>query len=314
MKPINILLTLVFCSTLLFGQQNISYSNDLVQQKINFSGYERSYYLHVPSGKAPANGYPLVIFLHGFGGNGKNGLEQGNWVAKSDKEHFIVAGLNGVLKYPDRRESFLFNQRSWNCGGEGTPAEIKKINDVGFIDTVISIIQSSYKVDKSMIYISGFSNGAAMTFRAGMELSDKIAAIAPVSSVLLIKSHPLKKPVSLILIYGTEDPINPFNGGKVSRFGEVTERVSATDMWKEWAKLLHCSDNVKMIYDKNGVKGVELMNNLNKSAADFYTIDGMGHNWPGGINRLPESLVGNKSNKISVTDLIWNFFKSHPKS
>jgi polyhydroxybutyrate depolymerase len=44
-----------------------------------------------------------------------------------------------------------------------------------------------------------------------------------------------------------------------------------------------------------------------------YFIDDMGHVWPGGVNRLPERLVGKSSNKINATDVIWNFFKAHPR-
>jgi polyhydroxybutyrate depolymerase len=39
----------------------------------------------------------------------------------------------------------------------------------------------------------------------------------------------------------------------------------------------------------------------------------MGHVWPGGINRLPERLVGKPSDKLNATDVIWDFFKTHPK-
>ncbi len=289
-------------------------NDNLKEERILYGGYGRSYYLHLPSVYDPKEKYPLVIFLHGFGGNGKNGLEQGHWIEKSDKEHFIVAGLNGVLKHPGRRESFLFNPRSWNCGGEGTPSEVKGINDVGFIDTVITILESKYSVDKNRIYIAGFSNGAAMTFRAGMELSDKVAAIAPVSSVLLVKPHPLKMPVSLILIYGTDDPINPFNGGKVKRFGEEEERISAEKMWELWGDLLKCPDEQKTIYSNNGVTGKRIGPDSAGAESDFYTVEGMGHSWPGGTNLLPKYLVGKSSNKINATDLIWNFFMEHSKA
>ena len=44
-----------------------------------------------------------------------------------------------------------------------------------------------------------------------------------------------------------------------------------------------------------------------------YFIDDMGHVWPGGINRLPARLVGKPSDKINATDVIWNFFKAHPR-
>jgi polyhydroxybutyrate depolymerase len=303
-----IILFFVLC-----GQLFIGCAQNLREVHIVYNKLRRSYYIHIPSSKKPNDGYPLIIFLHGYGGNGKNGLAQGYWIQESDKENFILAGLNGVLKYPDRRESFLFNPRSWNCGGEGTPAEVNKINDVGFIDTVITIIESRYKVDSSMVYITGFSNGAAMTFTAGMELSGRIAAIAPVSSVLLIKPKPLLKPVSLLLIYGTNDPVNPFNGGMIERFGKEWNRPSAKDCWKEWGDMLKCSQKVTVLYDTNGVQGEELGPDSLGASAQFYTIEGMGHNWPGGKSYLPEAIVGKTSNRINATDLIWKFFKSHPK-
>lgn len=309
------LLVILFANSLYFLGLSTCYAHgNLSKERFLYGGYQRSYYLHLPEGYNPKDNFPLVIFLHGFGGNGKNGLEQGHWIEESDKEHFIVAGLNGLLKYPGRRESFLFNQRSWNCGGEGTPSEVKGVNDVGFIDTVITILESKYSIDKRRIYISGFSNGAAMTFRAGMELSDKIAAIAPVSSVLLVKPHPLEYPVSLILIYGTNDPINPFNGGTIKRFGVNEERLSAEKMWELWGELLNCPNKKNVIYNKDGVTGERLGPDSAGAEADFYTVDGMGHSWPGGINRLPKLLIGNSSNKINATDLIWNFFKEHAKT
>jgi poly(3-hydroxybutyrate) depolymerase len=38
----------------------------------------------------------------------------------------------------------------------------------------------------------------------------------------------------------------------------------------------------------------------------------MGHFWPGGMSHLLERVVGKSSNKISATDLIWDFFTRHP--
>jgi poly(3-hydroxybutyrate) depolymerase len=49
-------------------------SQNLNEDDLTYRGYDRSFYLHVPEQKIPENGFPLVIFLHGFGGNGENGL------------------------------------------------------------------------------------------------------------------------------------------------------------------------------------------------------------------------------------------------
>jgi polyhydroxybutyrate depolymerase len=44
----------------------------------------------------------------------------------------------------------------------------------------------------------------------------------------------------------------------------------------------------------------------------FYTIDGMGHTWPGGFSLLPEAWVGKTSDKLKANNVIWEFFKGHP--
>ena len=45
------------------------------------------------------------------------------------------------------------------------------------------------------------------------------------------------------------------------------------------------------------------------SAAVFYSIKGGGHTWPGAI---PVPRLGKTTTQINASELIWNFFKSHP--
>ena len=168
-------------------------------------------------------------------------------------------------------------------------------------------------VDRKRFFVTGFSNGAGMAFRVGVELSHRIAAIAPVSNVLLVNATSLKQPVSLILSWGTADPINPINGGTVTRFGQQQVRPSAENSWKTWGKLLNCPPTPKVIYEQHGVEGKALRPCQARSEALFYSVEGMGHNWPGGRNSLPEKIVGRKSNAIDATDLIWAFFVKHSK-
>jgi polyhydroxybutyrate depolymerase len=44
----------------------------------------------------------------------------------------------------------------------------------------------------------------------------------------------------------------------------------------------------------------------------FYTIDDLGHTWPGGHRLLPESIAGKTSNRVHATSVIWEFFQRHP--
>ena len=64
------------------------------------------------------------------------------------------------------------------------------------------------------------------------------------------------------------------------------------------------SSGVDEIQFKDCAKGGEVVE---------YFIDDMGHAWPGGRNRLPERIAGKDSDKINATDVIWDFFRLHPK-
>ena len=43
----------------------------------------------------------------------------------------------------------------------------------------------------------------------------------------------------------------------------------------------------------------------------FTIIRDHGHIWPGGVNQLPESMVGKASDRFKATDAIWEFFEKH---
>jgi polyhydroxybutyrate depolymerase len=290
-----------------------SFDGGTSQHSIQIDGLTRTYLVHIPHKYFLGKRVAVVIMLHGAGGNAENGLEQGKWIEKSEQEGFIAVGLNGTLKDPSQRPNLLTNPRVWNAGDLIVSDSRGNVDDVGFVNAVIDKLLQTGMVDQKRIYVTGFSNGAGMTFRVGVELSNRIAAIAPVSNTLLITTASLKQPVSLILIWGTADPINPINGGIVTRFGQLSVRHSAEYSWKTWGGFLNCSGNSKIIYEQRGVVGKTLSPCQTGAEALFYSVEGMGHNWPGGRNNLPEKIVGRTSNAIDATDLIWEFFAKHNK-
>ncbi|MEO6753546.1 MAG: plasmid partitioning protein, partial [Chthoniobacteraceae bacterium] len=44
----------------------------------------------------------------------------------------------------------------------------------------------------------------------------------------------------------------------------------------------------------------------------FITIEGLGHNWAGGVSQAPEYMVGKNTDKLKATDVVWDFFVNHP--
>jgi polyhydroxybutyrate depolymerase len=275
------------------------------------AGVQRRYVVHAPQRQAGAALVPLVIVLHGAGGNGRNALEQGRWVEKADAEGFVVVAPEGTAEHEDRRRSLLSNPQTWNAGpGIGSSAAARGVDDVGFIRDLIDELVRTRGIDPRRVFVTGFSNGAAMAFRVGAELSDRVAAIAPVSNGLLVPVPALARPVSLLLIWGTADPLNPFAGGIVKRGGQHYQRPSAVSSWKTWSRALACEGSPNSEALKAGVARQAFERCADRSAAEFISIEGLGHQWPGGRVYI-RVVAGSGSDALDATDRIWDFFSAH---
>lgn len=303
MRFLALLLALLSATPVAFAQP--------VARMLAFGSLERSYVIHVP---VPAVGREaaLVVVLHGLGGDGANVLEQGRWVEKANAEGFIVVAPEGIPEDPTRPARFFGNKRSWNAGpATGSPTEARGIDDVGFIAAVIREVQRLHRVDARRIHVTGFSNGAGMAFRVGAELPEVVASIAPVANGLLMPVETLRRPVSLMLVWGKDDPLNPMAGGKVERNGRAVLRPSAEQSWRQWARLLRCPAVPAVQRAAPRVMRHAFAGCAGGSTAVLVGIEGLGHQWPGG--RVVLRLVsGPGSDAFDATSEIWAFFRAHP--
>ncbi|MBU0545187.1 MAG: hypothetical protein KKH97_07605 [Proteobacteria bacterium] len=46
----------------------------------------------------------------------------------------------------------------------------------------------------------------------------------------------------------------------------------------------------------------------------MFTIEGHGHHWPGGKSALPVAMAGKNTGNLNAADIIWEFFKRHPRA
>lgn len=281
---------------------------------LEVSGLKREYVVHVPRGYDKNQATPVVIMFHGGGGTVEHVMHETGWVAKADEAGFIGVFPQGIRKDPNRPPSFLRNPQTWNDGSSRLYAGEVNADDTGFARAMIADLKHHFNVDPKRIYVSGFSNGSSMAFRLGVELSDQIAAIAPVaSSGLRLKDPHFGRAVSLIYIHGTADPRNPIEGGDVKNWGKVDWRPPLKDTVRHWAEVSGCRSRPRTLRDdSDGVRALDYDGCRGGAEVVFYTVEGMGHTWPGGTGSLPRFLVGNTSDKLNATDLIWDFFKRHP--
>ena len=192
---------------------------------------ECTYLLHLPPTNDGKRSLPLVIkvLLHGGGGNAEGAARMTGFSEKADKEGFVVAYPNGSGRLKTR----LLTWNSGNCCGYAMDQDI---DDVGFIRVLIDELMKTRAIDPKRAYVTGMSNGGMMTYRLGCDLSDKIAAIAPVAGALNVENCEPANPVSVIIFHGTADEHVLYNGGepirKVDRHSRVDKAVShAVSFW-----------------------------------------------------------------------------------
>jgi len=287
---------------------------------IRMGKLDRHYTVHVPPGYDGKKSVPVVIMLHGGGGTGKAAATETGWDAKADEVGFLAVFPNAMSRDPSRRSSFAKNPQLWNDGsGRFYPGQ-KAPNDVGFITAMLGDLSARFNVDKRRVFVAGFSNGASMSFRIGAELSHRIAAIAPVAGACWLKPVMLERPVPMLYITGTADPLNLIEGGVPKLATGASDNVRAKpkppvrESILKWAKAIDSPMTPASVSDANGVRTEIYGPGRGGAEVVYITVEGLGHTWAGGKSLLPEIMVGGTSDKINATDVIWDFFQKHARS
>ncbi|MFH1210847.1 MAG: PHB depolymerase family esterase [archaeon] len=286
--------------------------NDLDFSTVH-GGFTRYYKVHIPTGYNESTKTPVVIYVHGGGGDVRaaymDGLDK-----MSDRQGFILAvpEATGEVKYGHLRGSW--NGGKW-AGGECCG----NADDVGFISKMIGEIEGKFNVDEKRVYATGISNGGLMTNRLGCELADKIAAIATVAPAALMSDCAPLRPVSVMDIHGTADPANPPDGSEprsifkegASPFGMSYKRMTPYQVVDAWKEINRCTDKKILGYENGDAKCTVFNECSDGVEVELCMVDGMGHTYPSGSQYLSSSLVGSVSYDISF-DQIWEFFEKHP--
>jgi polyhydroxybutyrate depolymerase len=281
---------------------------------LHHDGLARKYLLYVPKGFNKRKPAAVVMMLHGGGGTGRAAMRETGWTEKADQAGFILIFPEASRRNQSEPANFRQNPQLWN---DGSMRFNTHVDDVGYISSLIDDLDSRLSINPKRIYATGFSNGASMAYRLGQELPRRIAAIAPVAGALWNQNLELERPVPLLYMTGSEDTLNPLEGGmpQLAIGGQKLggrAKPPVQDQIKRWAAALECGSMPRTIYDKDGIIGKVYPDCHGASTVVFYIISGAGHTWPGGNSILPERWVGKTTDKIKANDVIWDFFKAHP--
>lgn len=174
---------------------------------LKVDGDDREYFVHVPVGYSGSVKTPVVLMLHGTNGNGENFYNDSGWKEVGEAENIITV-FPSSWKYCIVEDGKTKpNTEKWNalpagwapCSGETLRDDIK------FIKSIISDLNSKFNIDNKRIYLVGFSNGGTMASKCTYEMSDQFAAIIESASALFGQQPiPIRK-LPVLFQRGNED-------------------------------------------------------------------------------------------------------------
>ena len=209
---------------------------------------------------------PMVLVLHGFQSDAEVMAKITALAAEAGQKNFVAAFGVGLDK-------------SWNaelCCGASAASDT---DDVAYLRAAILTVEDQYPVDRSKVFLLGYSNGGMMAYRMLCESPELVSSFVSVAGTNTSGCH-ASTPRPFLQMSGADDPIVPIAGSKTptapgvgpvpSVLGSVAGLADDFDCPKpvravvgpvteqRWAP---CRDGVPVVFD---------------------VVKGAGHGWPTG--------------------------------
>ncbi len=257
------------------------------------SGHYRGFHFITPTNLN--SGSSLVFILHGSGGSGKNMIQRTTNFAQH------VASENVVLVYPNGYKNY------WNECRKAASSEANMINvdEAAYFNSMIQYFRSKYKTNDQKVFAIGTSGGGHMCYKLAMTMPGKFRAVTAIIANLPDTDNmdcaEAKVAIPIMIVNGTADPLNPYEGGLMQSGNFMMGNVRSTDRtFHYWASLAG--------YEGDPVK--ELLPDTDP--ADGKTIERYTYKKHGKPEVVLLKVIGGKHdypNDIDVHVEAWEFFK-----
>ena len=262
----------------------------VINDSILIDGHYRSFHFNLPSKKNTNSS--LIFVLHGSGGNGLKSMKgTSKLLALSESENLLVLFPDAYLK-------------NWNECRKNAPAlaNIQNIDEDAFFSKMIDYCAEKYKINKQRVFAIGTSGGGHMVYKFAMTMPEKFKAITAIVANLPDSTNmdciEKKVPMPVMIINGTNDLTNPYNGG-ISAKNKGLVR-STNDTFQYWATL-------------GGYKGEPSMETLpNTDLSDGKTIEKYSYKEKGKPEIILLKVINGEHNNPKDIDVFlesWSFFK-----
>ena len=220
-------------------------------QVINFGaayGAAKSAVLVLPN-PLPEGKIPLIVSLHGFGGDS---FSHGRYIPFHDRVNtggFALLLPNGTV---DPNGNRFWSATGWCCDLYGSG-----VDDVESLSALVE--EASGEFDMGPVYFFGHSNGGFMSYRMACEGLPGLRAVASLAGTGYVDPARCDgaAPVSVLHIHGEKDEIIRFHGSEESQLPALTPNESyagAKDMYYRWGERAGCDPNS----EKDGEEHLDL--------------------------------------------------------
>src|SRR5258706_5232714 len=279
----------------------------ITRNTLAVKGMQRSFILYLPRTLKPNP--PLLFVFHGSGGDGEEMRDATAY------EFDALADANGFLVvYPDGYEN------TWNDCRKGSPQPARRMNidDESFIEAMIAKEAADHHADTKRVFAAGWSNGGQLGYRLALERAKEFAAVAAISAGLPTTDNlactPSGAAMPVMIINGTDDPINPFKGGQVTLGFTSLGNVLSSEMTAQYFARLDGQTSMpavarlphKKASDPTYVAEMS-WTEAGKPGVVMYAVHGGGHVIPQPYIEFPQSL-GRTNGDLDAPKAIWDFF------
>lgn len=307
--------------TPIFDELNIQY-NEMVHQSVsNMPDNNYAWFEYIPKDvlNNEDNSVPLVVSIHGNQNDPRLQGDTTGWVELAAKEKFMV--ISPEYQTPEENSYFTLNPNIYgSVSGLGANGIINLIKD----------IQVKYpQIDPSRIYVTGLSQGGAMTSLLGIQNSDIFAGAASVSGVNVFNQQISEltadytgNEMPYLYLCGDHDwfQMIPVDGssqlGISANLGlEMWQEGSATDIYpalQAYQKINNLNVTAKNM-NLNPYFGISLENQHWTKLGSKDMLEGQLSNDKGVIMQLAAIKDLAHWNYKPEAQYIWNFFKNYQR-
>ena len=293
--------------------------------------FDRAFSVRVPSRWDGVAALPVIVALHGGGGN-RRSAESVTCPTGTPGEpgclSAVAAAAGYALVLPDGTGLRpLRNVRSWNAGGgrDGWQCVSRGacqsgVDDVEYFDRLLAAVERVVPIDRRRVFVTGLSNGGAMSHRLACERPGVVAAVAAVGGTNqhAVAGGRCDARVPVLQVHGVDDPCWGYETRTATcAFLEEGRKVGVDDTLAAWRARNGCSatasDEALPDVAPDGTRALRRTWAGCAAPVVHLRVEGGGHTWPGGHQYLDVDTVGRVSRDFNASEEIVRFFDANPR-